>query len=301
MTQRTTPTRLAATALALTVALGTAGACTSGTGSDPSAGSATASAQAEPTIGMHYDQIGAEHPDFPPQSEGRRDGDTTVFRWRDRDWVFDDAGVLVKIGDGSAAAAAPPAADEPAPDAGGADEQQAEEPRASGPLPDAPQGGGPECSTVHARQDVPHPAHGTVRVFLATEGGQGPSGCIIASAPGGETIYTATIGIYGPDQLAFGAPVTDPVTGNSFVTYNPGRYDGVFVLIPSGDGFVAPDVDSGGYQTDGRILYYSAKLVGTDTGEPTAILETRNDCEPTCAEGTQTSHLLTWDGYAYTE
>ena len=38
------------------------------------------------------------------------------------------------------------------------------------------------------------------------------------------------------ESFGFAKPATD-ATGNTFGTYNPGRYDGVLVLIPTADGF----------------------------------------------------------------
>lgn len=54
-------------------------------------------------LGQHFDEIRSAHPDFPAQSEGVGEGDLTVIRWVDCDWVFDGDGRLVEIRDDRAA------------------------------------------------------------------------------------------------------------------------------------------------------------------------------------------------------
>lgn len=272
----------------LALVAATAAGCASGVGTDPGGAGATGGAPL-PTVGSHYDQILADHPDFPAQSSGEVSGDRTVLRWRGGYWVFANDGTLVDAPTGAREGAR--GEDDP-----GADDK-------AGPLPDRPQlgEGVPPCeSRVHAREDVPHPTYGTVRVFLSTLPGQEDFGCITASAPGGETIFYARVDVVGPEQLEFADPVTDDATGNSFVTYNPGRYDGVFVLIPTPTGFVAPeDTDAQYFQSDGRVRYYSARVVESDSGGPAAISEEINTCVPDCAAANYRHRLLTWDGSAY--
>jgi hypothetical protein len=102
------------------------------------------------------------------------------------------------------------------------------------------------------------------------------------------------------ENFGFPSPATD-ATGNTFVTYNPGRYDGVIVLIPDADGFedIGWDDQSGDTHYSGKRAYYYANLAGTgDNGEYT-IRKSRNDCTPSCAEGTVTTQDLHWDGSDY--
>jgi hypothetical protein len=81
-------------------------------------------------------------------------------------------------------------------------------------------------------------------------------------------------------------PATDSM-GNTFITYNPGRYDGgVLVLIPNAGGF--EDIgweDTGGstQHYDGRHAYYYAQLVGPGAYGRYTIQQSRNDCTPSCA------------------
>ena len=82
-----------------------------------------------------------------------------------------------------------------------------------------------------------------------------------------------------PVQVAFANPATD-ATGNMFVTYDPGRYDGVLVLIPNADGFedIGWDKDMGGTHYMGKHAYYYAELIG-----PTAATCTRSASHTTIA------------------
>lgn len=81
-------------------------------------------------------------------------------------------------------------------------------------------------------------------------------------------------------------PATDP-TGNLFVFYNPGRYDGILVYRPAADGM--------------KLLkdFYFAELAGTDSAGQVRIRQFSNDCEPDCALGTITSRLYSWNGTTY--
>ncbi|MCY1137671.1 hypothetical protein OWR29_06640 [Actinoplanes sp. Pm04-4] len=79
-------------------------------------------------------------------------------------------------------------------------------------------------------------------------------------------------------------PGTD-ATGNLFVNFNPGRYNGVIVLRPVADGFqdfaTLPDLDSGYAER-----FYSARLVLNKSTNTYKVRSELNDCEPDCASGT---------------
>lgn len=298
MTQHSGLGRLTGTVTGLLLVLGIAGACSSEFEFPAHDAVSSASVTSEPTTGAQYGAVLAEHPDFPKHVDGQVSGDLTSFQWRDRAWVFDREGVLIEVIDepGAPPLDAPPATDR---------EEKAGQP-APLALPDAPrlEESSPGCtSNVHAWEDIRHPTYGTVRVFLGTApGAASQTGCIIASAPGGETVYLAKVQVRGPDQLQFARQVTDTSTGNSFITYDPGRYGGIFVLIPTADGFVAPSgPDPDGFQSDGRVRYYSTGIAGSDSGDPIALLESVNTCEPSCADANYRSALLKWNGYAYVE
>lgn len=82
-------------------------------------------------------------------------------------------------------------------------------------------------------------------------------------------------------------PATDS-SGNLFVHYDPGRYDGILVYRPVANGM--------------QLLkdFYYAELAspGAD-GRYYRIRQYTNDCKPDCARGTTTSRLYTWNGTTY--
>ncbi|AGZ53972.1 hypothetical protein PJK45_02390 [Mycobacterium kansasii] len=168
-------------------------------------------------------------------------------------------------------------------------------------LPDVPPAN-PDCKGgVKAHQDVPHPSLGTVRLFLVLDSRQvGPKvGCVAAAASNGKALPAITVDV-GGNSLNFPNPVTDS-TGNAFVTYNPGRYDGVLVLVPNPDGFqdIGWDIGSGDTHYEGKRAYYYAKLEGPGPNGQYTIRQFNNDCMPTCAGGAVTSQVLHWNGTDY--
>uniref|UniRef100_A0AAU2VE04 Uncharacterized protein n=1 Tax=Streptomyces sp. NBC_00003 TaxID=2903608 RepID=A0AAU2VE04_9ACTN len=104
--------------------------------------------------------------------------------------------------------------------------------------------------------------------------------------------------IYEKD-LHFAAPESD-ATKNTFVIYNPGRYDGVLVLVPDKDGF--EDVgwsDEGTHYAGGRLVYYNARLVGPGGDGQYTIAKSGNSCNPSCADGSISKVMLHWNGREY--
>lgn len=85
---------------------------------------------------------------------------------------------------------------------------------------------------------------------------------------------------------ALAKPATDR-TGNLFVGYNPGRYDGIEVYRPVANGM-----------TELQSFYY-AELTSPDADGRYRIREYTNDCIPSCAGGTTTSRLYSWNGTRY--
>ena len=136
----------------------------------------------------------------------------------------------------------------------------------------------------------------TVRLFLVLKPGSGPTkGCVIAVADKGRLIDTVPIDVEG-NSLSFASPVSDS-TGNAFVKYNPGRYDGVLVLVPTEAGF--EDI---GWQVNhyaGKRAYYDAELAGPGANGQYVIRSHHNNCDPNCAQGTVTTVDLHWDGHDY--
>jgi hypothetical protein len=112
-------------------------------------------------------------------------------------------------------------------------------------------------------------------------------GCILPVTRSGRVL--PAIPIDGQEKLGFANPATD-ATRNMFVTYNPGRYDGVLVLIPNADGF--EDIgwdDKSGTHYMGKHAYYYAQLIGPNSSDVYTIRQSKNDCTPSCAQGTTTS------------
>ena len=157
----------------------------------------------------------------------------------------------------------------------------------------------PGCpSDVKTQQDIHHPALGTVRLFLLTDHSPGPTrDCVSAVASNGKQFTSIQIDVAG-DSLAFANPVTDS-TGNAFITYNPGRYDGVLVLVPTADGFEDIGWDNKDIRYSGKRAYYDAKLNGPGPDGRYTITQFSNNCEPSCAGGSVTSQVLHWDGHDY--
>ncbi len=154
---------------------------------------------------------------------------------------------------------------------------------------------------VIAHSDLEHPTLGTIRVFLflnTSAGGMESAGCIVPVTRAGRVL--PAIPIDGRDKLGFANPATGN-TGNTFVIYDPGRYDGVLVLIPNADGFedIGWNQDMSGTHYVGKHAYYYAELVGPNSSDIYTIRQSHNDCVPGCAQGTIASQDLHWNGSDY--
>lgn len=83
--------------------------------------------------------------------------------------------------------------------------------------------------------------------------------------------------------------------GHVFLKWNPGRFTGVSVLIPTNDGF-----DSIGTLTDDFYdAFYYAFVVDVDNDAVFELDQNFQICEPTCAGGVYYSHIWPWDGSSY--
>ena len=153
--------------------------------------------------------------------------------------------------------------------------------------------------TVVTHQDIEHKFLGPVRIFLTLSGmDMSKVGCV-ASVTASGTVLPA-INIEVASHFGFPSPATD-TTGNTFVTYNPGRYDGVLVLVPTADGFedIGWDSTSSTPGYSGRLAIYYAELVGPGSNGEYTIRQSSNDCKPNCAGGTITNQDLHWNGRDY--
>ena len=155
-------------------------------------------------------------------------------------------------------------------------------------------------ATIRDRSLVEHPHLGEVTVGLGYGDDDGPqTGCIVAVDRQGEVIFRESVDVYG-DNLKFAEPATD-TTDNVFITYNPGRYNGVVTLVPNESGYeeIGWGRESTRYRSTTHAYYY-AELVGPGSDSRYQIKQLSNDCQPDCAGGTVTSEVLSWDGRRYT-
>jgi serine/threonine-protein kinase len=152
--------------------------------------------------------------------------------------------------------------------------------------------------TVTAHHDIEHKTSGPVRIFLTvnTEAQADSEGCIAAVTNSGAVLPPVPLDVR--ETFRFANPATD-ATGNTFITYNPGRYDGVLVLIPDPGGFEDIGWDDTYSHYSGRHAYYYVELVGPGSDGMYTIRQSSNDCTPSCAEGAVTSKILHWNGSDY--
>lgn len=85
--------------------------------------------------------------------------------------------------------------------------------------------------------------------------------------------------------------------GHLFIDYNPGRYNGVIVLVPTNDGF--DDLDSLPRGDSWSGGFYYADVIDVDADGAFEILDLNNDCAQSCAGGTISNELLVWNGTDY--
>lgn len=152
-------------------------------------------------------------------------------------------------------------------------------------------------------RDIQHPDLGPVRVFLVQRpvSVSRPTGCVAAVTGNGRALDPVEVDANWSmeDPLRFAAPATDS-TGNTFVIYNPGRYDGVLVLVPTADGFA--DIgwrSADDHYSGGRFAYYYARTAGPGKDGAYTIVQSIKGCDPSCAEGATAKVTLRWDGRDY--
>ncbi|MCE5292796.1 MAG: hypothetical protein LLG14_26670 [Nocardiaceae bacterium] len=159
----------------------------------------------------------------------------------------------------------------------------------------------PNCPTiVNEKVDITHPYLGTLRLFAVTKplgSNSRLQGCVIAVDRSHKVVQAFEVAGFD-DRLRFADPVTD-ASGNFFVNYNPGRYNGIMVLVPTPTGFEPLGAERGNY-TGKRLIYY-AELEGPGDNGQYVIKQFANDCKPDCAHGTITSKVLHWNGTDYVE
>jgi len=106
---------------------------------------------------------------------------------------------------------------------------------------------------------------------------------------------------WGCAELRPNRPSQDD-TGNVFLTYNPGRYDGVIILRGAGgriDNFGTLPLGGWHYIGSGPFGYYARTQDEVPQDGTLEIRQFSNDCRPSCADGTTTSRLFVWNGAKY--
>ena len=104
-------------------------------------------------------------------------------------------------------------------------------------------------------------------------------------------------------------PATD-VTGNVFIYYNPGRYDGVIILRAAGGelrdfGTLPPSSNTKAadatddYEGSGPFGYYTNTAPDPTAHGRLEIKQFANNCDPSCAGGHMTLEIFRWDGHGY--
>lgn len=166
----------------------------------------------------------------------------------------------------------------------------------------------PGSSCTIDSMDIDHPGWGPTRVFtLVEEGGDGiPNTALAAVDSTGEVKWTFVASLSYASAWGFGTDAPDEAEA-LYVTYNPGRFNGIIALHPTEDGFLGlPD---GGYNpdyiSDGLVQmdFYSAELGELDDDGVYEIHSFEYDTSGgrSMATAIQYKHFLTWTGDGYEE
>lgn len=148
----------------------------------------------------------------------------------------------------------------------------------------------PNCN-VTATLSFNHPTWGPVKLETYSEKplpSTARSGYRVVSQSDGRVLFDKPI-----DDMLYNLSI-EPRTADGFIfiTYNPGRYNGVIVLRPTKDGFEDFGTDSYPDNYGGR--FYNAK-VEFGSSPAFTIIRTVNDCNPSCASGTLTDTKFVYD------
>lgn len=147
---------------------------------------------------------------------------------------------------------------------------------------------------VNSRFEFEHPAWGVVSILTTIGPDNGPSAIVVSSETTGDVLWLDRSSSNYEYQLALDGP---DGSGNIFVKYNPGRYDGIEVIRPTAEGMeVIHDDYSDSVEPP---LFYSAALDTLSPGGAFDIEKIDWSCDPSCAEGKSTSTFFRWDGRTY--
>lgn len=153
---------------------------------------------------------------------------------------------------------------------------------------------------------IDHKAWGKITIVSC-----GPTDVVPSSAEGvlavdSSGIVTWNSGVpadVSSQQFSLAHPATD-ASGNVFITYNPGRYEGVMILHPSDTGI---DILAGSYYENHDPAatssypndFYDSQLIGPGSDGLYQIAKSVNNCDPDCASGQTTTQVYTWDRQSY--
>ncbi|MEV6060879.1 hypothetical protein AB0L62_12840 [Nocardia asteroides] len=142
--------------------------------------------------------------------------------------------------------------------------------------------------TVTDYRDVDHPTLGQLRISLvgSRSNTRMPDGNACIAITNSDGVEVTTIPMSAYDGTLYFSPTPVDTTGNLFVVYNPGRYDGVLVIVPSDKGVSSVD-------------RYNARLIGPGANGQFTIEFKNHDCTPDCAHGPTTTQIQHWDGTDY--
>jgi hypothetical protein len=158
--------------------------------------------------------------------------------------------------------------------------------------------------TETGRVSFTHPTWGPVTLVTSFQAfepsdpyGSSGEGFITVSDAYGRTVWSHRTGDkYAWYEMQLHQPAMDS-TGRVFIDWNPGRYNGVTVLLPIAGGFedhdTLPDIDS----YNGRFYY--ADVVDVNADGVFEVAQHANDCRPSCAGGTITTQNFYWTGSGY--
>ena len=160
-----------------------------------------------------------------------------------------------------------------------------------------------------------HPGWGPVRLVTRmasdNESGPGPASITVYDASGQVRFSWHASTFYRLRPAGTGRPIGTTIYGSGhdgvgfafdklghiFINFDPGRLNGVIVLRPTLTGFA--NFGSLPPENDYEGRFYSAAAVDPDHDGIYEIEVVANDCEPSCAAGTETSTAYKWDGSNY--
>lgn len=145
---------------------------------------------------------------------------------------------------------------------------------------------------VTGKATITHPTWGKVSVRSALDTATRRAAFVVHR--GGTVLFAQEF----TDLTAFtlASPAQD-ATGNVFINYNPGRYNGIIVLRPNTSNFtvLAHSLD----RLAEGLKFYEGALVGPGKDGRYMVETSVNDCTPHCATGTITKTLWAWNGKTY--